>query len=145
MKLDRDIILNGLLFAVAWLMAHSGLPSHPVIVLTILCAADLFFGVGRTIRCKESFTSRRFASGVLSKLGLILIPVLIGLALGAAGLADAHFIALFAVSALMVSELYSIISNVYAIKYGVKLPEWDVLSLIMRKIRETAEKLLGLR
>ena len=42
----------------------------------------------------------------------------------------------------MLSELYSIISNVYAVKKGEELPEFEVLSLLGGKLKLIMERII---
>lgn len=134
---------NMLLFFVAWLMAHSGLPPHPIKVLTLLCAVDLFMGVAKAHALRIDITSRRFTSGLLGKCGAIIFPICVGLGLGAVGFVDASFFSLFVVSGIILSEVYSIGANLYSVRTKKHAKEWDAFSFMLKRFRDLAEKILG--
>lgn len=88
----------------------------------------------------RSITSKRLSFGLVSKLLLLMIPISIALAGKSIGsdleeLVDSSFFILTA------SELYSVIGNIYAVKIGERVPEFDAVSVILGNIRRVLEKI----
>lgn len=88
----------------------------------------------------RSITSKRLSFGLISKLLLLFIPLSIALAGKSVGsnlenLVDSSFFV------LTVSELYSVIGNIYTVKFGIRVPEFDAISIVLGNIRRLLEKL----
>jgi len=52
------------------------------------------------------------------------------------GIPPEHFVE-WGLSILIMSEGYSALQNIYAVRTGVVLPEYDVISIILKKLGET--------
>lgn len=131
---------NGLLGFGAWALMYTGLPAEPVAILTVLVAVDFISGISRAHALGEPVTSHRMGVGMLTKCGVITVPLV--MALTAKGLgADFNWLVSWTVSVFILSETYSIIANIYAIKTGKIAPEWDAISLILSKIRSLIDVL----
>lgn len=125
---------NGLLGLGAWALMYTGLPVEPIAILTVLVGVDFIAGVSRAHVLGEPVTSHRMRVGMLTKCGVITVPLV--MALTAKGLgADFNWLVSWTVSVFILSESYSIIANVYAIKTGVIMPEFDAVSAILKKVR----------
>lgn len=125
---------NGLLGLGAWALMYTGLPAEPVAILTVLVAVDFISGISRAHVMGEPVTSHRMGVGMLTKCGVITVPLV--MALTAKGLgADFNWLVSWTVSVFILSESYSIIANIYAIKTGVIMPEFDAVSAILKKVR----------
>lgn len=98
---------------------------------------DVVTGIIASASCCgwRSITSRKLIFGVLSKLCLLLIPLSVSLVAKVNG-NDLSFIVSSSISILAIGETYSIIGNVYSIKTGKRVPEFDALSIILSRIRE---------
>ena len=88
----------------------------------------------------RSITSKKLSFGLISKLLLLVIPISIALAgksVGSnlEGLVDSSFFILTA------SELYSVIGNIYTVKMGVRVPEFDAVSVILGNIRKVLDRI----
>jgi phage-related holin len=124
------------LFAVslATFLTYLGIMKDPFLIFAYLLLIDYATGLLKARAIKESITSNKMKYGIASKLSLLLIPIVI--ALGAKGVgADFAFVLVSSMTVLIISEVYSIVSNIYAIRYGNELPEYDVVALIGHKIR----------
>lgn len=131
---------NVLLGLGAWALMYTGLPAEPVAILTVLVAVDFISGISRAHALGEPVTSRRMGVGMLTKCGVITVPLV--MALTAKGLgADFNWLVSWSISVLILSESYSIIANVYTIRTGKMAPEWDAVSLILSKIRSAVDLL----
>lgn len=113
-----------------------------IICLTLLIVIDLITGVIKTIRVNKKPTSTRLANGVFSKLVLLFIPVSVALAVKGLGL---NFVVLLdtTLAILMLSELYSIVANIYTIRTKEEVPEFDAVSAILKVIRHKINTFLG--
>lgn len=139
-----QFLANAALGAGALVLTYVGLPIEPVLMLAALMTIDFLSGIGRAHALNEQITSRRMKSGIASKLLLLLIPLAVALA--AKGLGhDWSYLVSLCVSAMILSELYSFISNVYAIKTGDDLPEFDVIKMLGKHIRTALERLMDTR
>lgn len=125
---------NGLLGLGAWALMYTGLPVEPIAILTVLVGVDFISGISRAHALGEPVTSHRMGVGMLTKCGIITVPLV--MALTAKGLgADFNWLVSWTVSVFILSETYSIIANIYAIKTGVIMPEFDAVSAILKKVR----------
>jgi len=100
----------------------------------ILLSIDFITGLMKARAIKESITSNKMKYGVLSKFAIIIVPIVLAIGEKALGTNFNNVISAI-IMILVLSEIYSILSNVYAIKYHVELPEYDALALILKKIR----------
>lgn len=133
-------IFNGLLALGAWVLTYTGLPAEPVAILTVLMCVDFVAGISKSRVTGIPVTSYRIKVGAISKCGVMTVPLV--MALTAKGLgADFNWLVNWTVSVFILSEAYSIIANVYTIKTGKIAPEWDAISLILRKIRSAVDLL----
>lgn len=102
-----------------------------------LMIIDVVTGIIASASCCgwKAITSRKLIFGVLSKLCLLFIPLAVALVSKVNG-NDLSFIVTSSISILALGEAYSIIGNVYTIKSGKRVPEFDAVSLVLSKIRE---------
>lgn len=129
------ILLNIIAVSVSYIFSYAGLASEQMIAFTVLIAIDYITGVIKAYHIGESITSNRMKYGAISKLSLWVIPIVLGIGSKATGLDFGMAIGMF-INMLIISEVYSIISNVYAIRNGKELPEYDVLAIVARHVRE---------
>jgi len=102
-----------------------------------LMMMDVLTGVIASASCCgwKAITSRKLIFGVLSKLFLLFIPLSVALAAKVVG-NDMSFIVSSSISILALGEAYSIIGNIYTIKSGKRVLEFDAVSLILSRVRE---------
>lgn len=114
-----------------------GIKYDIIVAFSFLMLIDVVTGILVSARVDGwvSITSKRLAFGVLSKLLLLLIPISIALAASVVE-EDFSFLVRSTISILALAEAYSITGNIYAIKVGERIPEFDAISVILRKIRE---------
>ena len=132
------ILANCVLFAVAWVLSYLDIPGEPIAILAIFMLLDMMSGIGRAYALGEPITSSNISAGLASKRLFLAIPISVALAAEAVG-ADFYWFVAVVIHAMILSELYSFISNVHAIKTGEKLPEFDVLKLIGSRIKQIIE------
>lgn len=125
---------NGLLGLGAWALMYTGLPAEPAAILAVLMCVDFIAGVSRAHTLGEPITSHRIRVGAVTKCGVMTVPLV--MALTAKGLgADFDWLVSWTVSVFILSETYSIIANIYTIRTGIVLPEFDAVSAVLKKVR----------
>jgi len=126
----------------AFIIEYSKVDTVVVETLTVLIILDIVTGFMKTICVGGKPTSTRLANGIFSKLVLLLIPISVALAAKPFGM-DLKFLVNGIMSALILSELYSIIANIYTINTKKEVEEFDVISLILKFIRNKINRILG--
>jgi len=120
----------------------TGVDKEALLVFAILLIIDIVTGLGKAYRLGHKWKSVRLANGIISKCILIVIPLT--MALVAKGLhLDISTLVFIVIDALILSEAYSIIGNIYVFRSGKDIEEFDVLNLILKQIRNTLNKVLG--
>jgi len=137
--------LNNIWYAIAFscgtVCNYLEISQEAIFILTILMLVDTFTGIIKTIALKKKPTSSRLSLGILSKVTLMLIPFCLALAGKGIGL-ELITVALGTINVLILSETYSIISNIYVIRTRKDVKEYDVISLLLNKLRKILEKLM---
>ena len=126
--------LNVLAVSISLIFAYAGLEPSQMVAYTVLIGIDYITGVAKAWHIGESVTSNRMKYGIASKASLLIVPIVLGIGAKATGLDFGMAISMF-INILIISEVYSSISNVYAIKHGKELPEYDALAIVARSIR----------
>lgn len=136
------LIYNMIAVMIASIFTWLGLDGEVFMVFAVMLAFDYVSGVGKAHRLGHSITSQKMKYGVISKFSLLLIPL--AFALAAKGVKiDGEDVFYVGMNILIISELYSIIGNVYAIKTKEELPEYDAVASLGRKIRTILIRLDG--
>ena len=125
------IVMN----AVAGVLAYVDLNVEVFSIFTALVVTDFVTGVAKAHTIGESITSNKAKYGIISKLSLIVLPVVMAAASKAIG-QDAGTLFIWGMNLLIISEVYSVIGNIYTIRSGEELPEWDVISLLGKRVRQ---------
>lgn len=143
-KVEGFAIVNTSTIFISSVLSSIHIPISAFLTLTVLMVIDVVVGLGRSYRLQIPITSYRIKLGVISKLGVLLTVLSVGLAFTHSGLVidDLKEYIQLILWLFILSELYSIVSNVYAIKTGDSLPEVEVLSLIGAKIKKLIEAVL---
>ncbi|WP_373069820.1 phage holin family protein [Sulfurimonas sp.] len=111
-------------------------------IYAVLLIIDLFTGWIKAGKLGEPRTSVRMKYGILTKLMLLLMPIVLALGAKAVGV-EFKTILDVCMTILVLSEVYSIIGNMYTIKSGGELPEYDAIAMIGGKIRTFLIRLAG--
>lgn len=133
-------MFNAFIFAFAWVLAYTGLPVEPSVILGVLMLIDLAFGVASAKATKTAISSHRMRVGMQSKATIFTIPLVMALAAKGLG-ADFYYLVNWIVYVFILSEVYSIIGNAYTIKTGKQAPEWDAISFLLARLRAVIENL----
>ena len=137
-----DVTGNFIFIVFAWVMTYTGLPSEAVVILAVLICVDFAAGIGKSLAIQKPVTSQRMRVGLISKLGLLVVPLVVALAAKALT-QDLEWIVSYVVNLMILSETYSIIANIYAMKSGKEAPEWDVMSVLLKQIKKLIDRAEG--
>lgn len=121
---------------IAWVLTYANISVEIFSIFVSLIFIDFGTGLMKSWALKIAITSVKMRYGVASKFSLILLPVVIGLGAKAIG-QDAKSLFVWGMNLLILSEVYSIIGNIYTIRTKKYLPEWDVIALLGAKIRQS--------
>lgn len=120
------------------MLTYAGINEEVFFIFTVLVVIDFITGVSKAYAVGQSITSNKAKYGVVSKFSLLFIPIVMALGAKAVG-QDGTVLFVWGMNLLILSEVYSIIGNIYTIRSKSELPEWDVISLLGKKIRQFME------
>jgi len=141
MEMINKIWLNLFYIPFIWIMQYLKMDVEVFSILATLLTIDIITGWAKTLALGDKPKSRRLAKGVIAKAVLILVPIVLALGFKALHIdSTAMFYAM--IDAILLSEVYSIIGNIYTIRTGKFAEEYDVLSMILKLIRRMLNKLL---
>lgn len=139
--------LENLLLVPVWfknatyvMAAFIGIEHNALLAFISLMVCDVIVGVIASAKCCgwKSVTSHRLAFGLLSKILMVGIPFFVALA-GTANGYDLKYLINSSIMILSFSELYSVIGNIYSIKTGKRVPEFDAVSVVLQNVRAVLE------
>jgi phage-related holin len=133
-------LFKNLLYIPAFIL---GLSIHSYGILAILMVIDTFTGIIRsvTITGGRSFKSSALRDGVLKKVVVLTVPFVLALAGEGVGL-DITFLATGTLGLFILAETYSIIGNIYSIRVGKVVHEFDAISYVLGLVQMTLLKAL---
>lgn len=148
----RDIIGPNVFTAlISCVYVYTGIEFRFISLYVILMVIDFILGIGKSLRLDIPITSKRIYSGVFGKCSTILVMLAAGIS--SKILIDSMGVALYIGSSesvlkwflglLVASETYSIMNNFLIIKAGEGLPEFELVAIISKKIREIAKIIAG--
>ena len=127
-------VFNIIIACGAWVLNYTGLPVEPSAVLAVLMVVDFISGIASAIATGDQVTSHRMKIGMISKCGVMTIPLVMALAAKGLG-ADFTWLVGWTVSLFILSESYSIVANIYTARTGIKIPEYDAVSILINKLK----------
>ena len=113
----------------SWVIAYLNIPQEAFTILTILLIIDWITWTLRWV-IHKNLTSKKSIFWLLSKMLILLIPVVIALCFKLVGISPYQFLT-FIFVAFAFSEAYSILANIEEIRTGKKIPEIDWVSMII--------------
>lgn len=121
-----------------------GLNFDAILILSCFMVIDTLLGVVRSvvIHGGNSFRSRLLAHGIVSKMLILFIPTLLVYTGRGSGINFLPF-AEGTISILVLAEAYSILGHIQSIRTGEDVKEYDAVSLILKNIRKSLEKILA--
>lgn len=136
------IIYNFFVFIISGLLAYLNMDKEVITLFSVLLVIDYLTGLQKAKILGHSITSNKMKYGLISKLLLLLIPIVLAIGGKAVG-ADFHYVVLASMNILIISEVYSIIGNIYASSTKQEFPEWDAVAMIGKRIRVFLIRLSG--
>lgn len=136
------LIYNILVVFFASILTFLGLNAETFFLFSVLLLLDFITGVGKARALNHNITSDKMKYGIISKMSLVIIPLVLGIAAKATQMPSENIL-FIGMNILILSETYSIIGNVYAMRTKDELPEYDALSLLGKKIRSMLIKMSG--
>lgn len=120
-----------------------GLSTESYGILAILMIIDTITGIIRAgvVHGWRSVNSHNLSFGLLSKMCLIMVPMVVAVAGRGINL-DLTIIATAALSMLILSEAYSILGNIQSIRIRKDIAEFDAVNFVLIKLRTILEKML---
>ena len=136
------ILYNSIVILISSILAYLNIEKEPMMLLSILLVIDYFTGLHKAKTLGYSITSNKMKYGCISKMLLLLIPIVIAIGAKSVG-TGFEYALLVGINILIISEIYSIIGNIYSSRTKEELPEWDAVAIIGKKIRTFLIKLSG--
>ncbi|MFY4767447.1 phage holin family protein [Aliarcobacter butzleri] len=128
------IVYNFFVVIISSILAYLNLEQEPIFLLSLLLLIDYITGLFKAKTLGHSITSNKMKYGLISKLLLLLIPIVLAIGGKAVG-ADFHYVLMTGMTILIISEIYSIIGNIYATRTKEEFPEYDAVAMIGKRIR----------
>lgn len=136
------ILFNGSMILLAGLLTHLGLDVISFTALGYLLLIDYITGVLKAKSLGHKITSNKMKYGIASKFSLVFLPFTLAIAAKALG-AEAETFLYVGMNILILSEVYSIIGNVYTLRTHEELPEYDAVASLGRWILKFLLKFSG--
>lgn len=133
------VVFNFFTICLGSVMSYLGINGEAFFLFSVLLLFDYMTGVLKAKVMGHAITSNRMKYGIISKMSLLFIPLI--LAIGAKALeADFRFVLMVGINILVLSEVYSIIGNIYSIRTKEELPEYDAVAMLGKRIRRVLMK-----
>ena len=133
--IEIKLMFIGCYTALAVFFNYIGLDKEIISLYGLLLGIDYVTGLLKAYRLKQHIKSNIMKYGILSKLVLLLIPITLLITSKIVGI-DFNEMVKISLNILAISELYSIIGNLYSVRTAKELPEYDVLALLGGKIKD---------
>jgi phage-related holin len=115
---------------------YLNIPQEQLTILGVLMLLDTMTGVAKAYKTNpKTITSHALAVGVLKKFLTVILVYTLALVGKWVNIPPAHFME-WGLSILIMAEWYSAIQNIYAVRTGKVLPEYDVISIILKKLSD---------
>lgn len=113
-----------------------GIPDKQLTILGVLMAIDVMTGIAKAYWIDpRSITSHALGVGILKKFLTVILIYTLALVGKGVNIPPAHFME-WGLSILIMAEWYSAIQNIYAVRTWKVLPEYDVISIILKKLSD---------
>ncbi len=115
---------------------YLNIPQEQLSILGGLMVLDTITGIAKVYKVDpRSITSHALGAGVLKKFVTVLIVYVLAMIGKGIGIPPEHFVE-WGLSILIMAEWYSAIQNIYAVRTWKVLPEYDVISIILKKLSD---------
>lgn len=136
------IVWNTFVVLFSGVLAYLEISQEPFTLFALLLIIDYITGLTKAKTLGHSITSNKMKYGLISKLSLIIVPLVVAMGAKALG-ADSHYVLTSGMYILILSEVYSIIGNIYSARTKEEFPEYDALAMIGKQIRNILIKQSG--
>ena len=120
--------------AVTSILVYLNIPQEALWVLGSLMIIDTITGVAKQYKVESiGITSKRMTTWVVTKFVTLLCLLSGWLVINFLKI-DPEYYVQTVLSVLIMAEFYSIIQNVYAVRTGIILPEYDVISIALKRL-----------
>ena len=136
------VFYNFIVIFISSMLVYLDLEKEPMFFFAVLLVIDYITGLYKAKILGHSITSNKMKYGCISKLLLLLIPIVLAIGAKSVG-ADMDKALLVGINILIISEIYSIIGNIYSARTKEEFPEWDAVAMIGKMIRNILLRLLG--
>lgn len=133
---------NFIVILISSMLAYLELDKEPMFFFAVLLIIDYITGLYKAKILGHSITSNKMKYGCISKMLLILVPIVLAIGAKSVG-ADMDKALIVGINILIISEIYSIIGNIYSARTKEEFPEWDAVAMIGKMIRNLLLKLSG--
>ena len=132
-------VIKNVLYVPAFFL---GMSMHSFSILFVFIMLDMMTGIWRVyvIQGGEAIKSRHAINGLVSKMLFIVIPLIIAYTGKGMGV-DLTALATGCLGLLIASTGYSVIGNIYTIRTGSVVVEFDAVRFILVRIRDLLDKL----
>ena len=138
-------IVKNTSYALALLVspAYLGLTADSVVIFTTLTILDMVFGIIKsgTLNGWRSIQSNIAQRGLIAKLLILFVPIITALVGRGIGF-RLDFLAQSVINVLILSEAYSILGNIYAIRIGKEKNEFDAVAYVLGSIRQLLKRII---
>lgn len=128
------VLWNFIIALASGILAYLEISQEPFTLFAALLMIDYITGLAKAKTLGHSITSNKMKYGLISKLSLLLIPIVVAIGAKAVG-GDSHYVLMSGMYILIFSEVYSIIGNIYSTRTKEEFPEYDALAMIGKQIR----------
>lgn len=123
-------------FAAVWLFEYLAVPTEQLWILAALMLIDFITWVGKQYRIDPKQIKSHIAwLGAMKKVATMISILSIALVLKWLAIKETQYLVAM-LSIFIMSEWYSTIQNVYTIRTGKILPEFDVISIVIKNAWE---------
>lgn len=135
------IVKNFLYIPAAFFLA--GLNSESYVILTFFMVLDFFLGIARAgyINGGASIKSYKMIAGFVTKILVTCVPLVVVWA-GRGAMIDLRFLAQWSVGILILSQAYSVLGHINAIRVGKDIAEFDMVSALLANLRGIFENII---
>jgi len=138
---EKLMFLNALYIPMAPVLSWLNVPSEQVLILAALLIIDFNTGIIKVFVLKGHIRSYRAAAGLMAKISILLLILALALMGKGVGLDFRIYLSLF-ISALIISETYSIFGNVYSAISREEVAEFDAVAMVVKRMRLAFERAL---
>lgn len=119
-----------------WMFEYLSIPTEQLSILATLMFIDFITGVGKQFRIdRKEIKSHLAWLWVMKKIATLVSVLSVALVFKGLSINEQKYV-VWILSIFITAEWYSTLQNVYAIRTGKILPEFDVISIVLKNIWE---------